>query len=661
MNEQKDSEASRTETIAEQKVEAAEGSSNDTDKPLRSHCYHDENGNIIARKDIYSLKGKVKGRWLRNEGGEYILKLENVKVPLYQLPILLSTKPGDVVFIVEGEKDADTLLEMGLIATTAPHCPSWFNGFNHYFEGRKVIIIPDLDAEGEKYGKLAAAGAYEYAESVQVVDLRNYYPALKEGSDISDVIEMIGPELAATFISEIAADTSEFQAAKAPKWLSDETSRYGDRRKALSEVKLAKEIKSEYGLVFVNGRFHSIEGPMQDDEIYQIIYHKVAPHIENGISSLERSVFSALKSECLKHMMEQDPWIIHCCNASLKIRKNRKIEVLGKGFSLQPLAVNFYNDAADPSAWKRFIEQIFHEDDIATIQEFLGYSLLPMNIAQKCLNIVGKGREGKTLIGIICSAIFGGAMINEQIGRISEDRFIIPQLENKHLFFDDDLDTKILRDTGLFKSLVSSEIPIQAERKGVDRYPAKIYTKFLICGNTPLASCFDKTDSFYRRLIIIRCKSVVRQEEQDDRFLSQKLLSEKEGIFLWMLEGLQRLVNNNFHFTISERSKNLLTQAIEDDINIISFLKDKEYLSYAPESKEYIKDLLTLYRIWCKRNGEIPLADRTFLDYLKQNQNRIGIKYVENMKKSNFDRTLRGYQGIAITQEGQSALIIGQQ
>lgn len=649
------------ENSTDRKQEAGGMETRNKDAPIRYHDYRNEKGDNLARKEIHHRNGELRAVWFKYVEGEYKLKLDGMSVPLYHFPDVLATNKGDLIFLVEGEKDADTLKKMGFIATTTPHGPKWFGGFTQYLKDREVVIIPDVDDEGKRFALEAAESIAPVAASLKVVDLLDYYPALKESSDISDVVEMLDPASASDLIIRMVTETQEFRKEKLPSWILNETERYSNPRRTVDEVELARALKREHNLLYIKNQFYNLDGCLSEDEIRKLIYEKIASYIRYGIGNQERSIMAALKDECFIEGFLENPWEIECNNNCIRVAKKKPLVVQEKKISSNRLAVNYNPDAENPAAWKRFLSQLLYEEDIGTLQEFLGYCLLSTNIAQKCLNIFGRGREGKSTIGVICAAIFGETMISDQIGRISDDRFVIPQLENKKIFYDDDLDTKILRDTGLFKSLVSSEIPIQAERKGVDRYPAKIYTKFLICGNTPLASCFDKTDSFYRRLIIIRCKSVERPEEQDDRFLSQKLLREKEGIFLWMLEGLQRLVDNDFHFTISERSKMLLKQAIEDDINIISFLRDKEYLSYALDSKEYIKDLLTLYRIWCKRNGEIPLADRTFLDYLKQNQNRIGIKYVENMKKSNFDRTLRGYQGIAITQEGQSALIIGQQ
>ncbi len=57
----------------------------------------------------------------------------------------------------------------------------------------------------------------------------------------------------------------------------------------------------------------------------------------------------------------------------------------------------------------------------------------------------------------------------------------------------------------------------------------------------------------------------------DDPYLVEKMIAEKEGIFLWCLEGLKQLVANNYRFTISERSKDNIDAIVKDANNIDLF------------------------------------------------------------------------------------------
>ena len=54
--------------------------------------------------------------------------------------------------------------------------------------------------------------------------------------------------------------------------------------------------------------------------------------------------------------------------------------------------------------------------------------------------------------------------------------------------------------------------------------------------------------------------------------------AEAEGIFLWALEGLQRLVANNFKFTESDRIRANREAVKRDNNNIFDFLDSDGYI-----------------------------------------------------------------------------------
>ena len=56
----------------------------------------------------------------------------------------------------------------------------------------------------------------------------------------------------------------------------------------------------------------------------------------------------------------------------------------------------------------------------------------------------------------------------------------------------------------------------------------------------------------------------------DDPFLVEKMCAELEGILLWCLKGLHRLVQNNFRFTVSPKACLLYTSQIEKIHNIVA-------------------------------------------------------------------------------------------
>ena len=188
------------------------------------------------------------------------------------------------------------------------------------------------------------------------------------------------------------------------------------------------------------------------------------------------------------------------------------------------------------------------------MQEFLGYCLLPTTKGQKMLMLIGKGGEGKSRIGLVMRSLLGDSMNTTSIQKVESNRFSRADLENKLLMVDDDMDLSALPKTNYIKSIVTSECKMDMERKGVQSYQSQLYVRFLCFGNGALTALHDKSDGFFRRQIVLTTKDRPAGRA-DDPFLVDKLLREKEGIFLWCLEGLHRLIGNNYQFSISGKGQ----------------------------------------------------------------------------------------------------------
>jgi 5S rRNA maturation endonuclease (ribonuclease M5) len=119
-----------------------------------------------------------------NGNGGYTNNLKDTRRILYRLPQLIES--SDTVFIVGGEKDADTLSALGLTATTNP-CGegNWKAEFNEHLKGRDVVILEDNDASGRKHGKVISESLKKVANSTKIVRFQE----LPEHGDVSDFLE----------------------------------------------------------------------------------------------------------------------------------------------------------------------------------------------------------------------------------------------------------------------------------------------------------------------------------------------------------------------------------------------------------------------------------------------------------------------------------------
>ena len=115
-----------------------------------------------------------------DERGKFI-KRKHPRQVLYRLPEVLSAW---CVFVVEGEKDCESLRDHGFVATTnagGAKAP-WLPQYTESLRGREVILIPDNDPPGRNRVLIIARALLGQAARISVVEL-------KDGKDISEWFE----------------------------------------------------------------------------------------------------------------------------------------------------------------------------------------------------------------------------------------------------------------------------------------------------------------------------------------------------------------------------------------------------------------------------------------------------------------------------------------
>ena len=106
---------------------------------------------------------------------------------------------------------------------------------------------------------------------------------------------------------------------------------------------------------------------------------------------------------------------------------------------------------------------------------------------------------------------------------------------------------------------------------------------------------------------------------------------------------MNRLIRNNYQFTISERTTANLKEAMEQGNNILGFLKSEGYFEIRQGAKCKSTDFYKVYERWCLDNLEKPLAASTFIHHLKDNQKSLGIVYDDKCIGTN-----RGFHNVAV-------------
>jgi 5S rRNA maturation endonuclease (ribonuclease M5) len=134
---------------------------------VRTYDYTDENGELLYQICRFEPKS-FRPRRLDGVGG-WRWGYGDVRRVLYRLRDVIG---NPIVFIVEGEKDVETLREYSFVATTnSGGANSWRDEFNEFFRGREVIIIPDADEPGVRRAGQIARGLLGIAARVSILEL----------------------------------------------------------------------------------------------------------------------------------------------------------------------------------------------------------------------------------------------------------------------------------------------------------------------------------------------------------------------------------------------------------------------------------------------------------------------------------------------------------
>ena len=177
---------------------------------VKTYDYRDETDKLLFQ--VCRMEPKDFRQRRPKSGGGWEWKVKGVRQVPYRLDLLAKADPSEMVFVDEGEKDVDRLIELDLLATcnaggaTKGRC-KWKESHSECLAGRRVVILPDNDNVGRKHAQKVAMSLHGKATSIKIITL----PGLPEKGDISDWLD-----------AGHTKDELLELAAAAPEWESSE-------------------------------------------------------------------------------------------------------------------------------------------------------------------------------------------------------------------------------------------------------------------------------------------------------------------------------------------------------------------------------------------------------------------------------------------------------
>lgn len=160
---------------------------------------------------------------------------------------------------------------------------------------------------------------------------------------------------------------------------------------------------------------------------------------------------------------------------------------------------------------------------------------------------------------------------------------------------------------------------IQGNRKYEQQFYFQCQTKFLICTNNKIRfKSNEDTVSFFNHFRFFELQESIPAEEQC--YDMDKILDENRTYFLQKsIEGLCRLVSNNFVFSYEESAENFVenanqkadTKSVQDFVIVCCECHE--------ESEESVTDLYDAYKQFVFDNGKEPVSNKAFSNFLVDN------------------------------------------
>ncbi len=240
---------------------------------------------------------------------------------------------------------------------------------------------------------------------------------------------------------------------------------------------------------------------------------------------------------------------------------------------------------------------------IAAIQEFAASMFLQDTIFQNFMLLQGVGGEGKSILLSALRSVIGRHFTSSLAITSLSDKFKIYSLKGKLANLSDESRANAKVDADMLKALTSGN-PITVEQKGKEPEEMINYSKMIFAMNQfPMLG--DSSRGMERRMIIISFPNPIAEEDRDIE-LERKITAERDGIFLWILEGLKRIIQTK-KITVPPSSLEIVQTIMQSD-PLTSFLNECLKLLPAeskPSEGTQKKVVYQAYVDYCEANGSL--------------------------------------------------------
>lgn len=302
-------------------------------------------------------------------------------------------------------------------------------------------------------------------------------------------------------------------------------------------------------------------------------------------------------------------------NGILDIRTNKLLPHSSEFKFVQKIPIN-YNPKAKCPKILNFIKDVCKPEDIDTVQEMFGYTMYRSYDISVAFILYGTGRNGKGVMLKLLHSLLGREnVVARKLHEITNDVFAKADLYGKLANVCGEMEDKTLKETANLKELTGGDV-VTAQRKYYGSFQFKNYAK-LIFNTNSIPKTMDGSFGFYDRMRIIEFTKIFNSgNPKTDSMLFEKISTEDElqGLIVWALEGLQRILKSN---KISgEETLTNMGEKYDDAVNyVFNWFKDNIQLSNSDTDFIIAKDL---HEIFNRRCNDMNKPQIPYITFTKQ-------------------------------------------
>lgn len=559
--------------------------------------------------------------------------LEAVELVPYRLPeVAEAIKKGTPILICEGEKDADTIYNMGYAATTCPMgAGKWRKSYTESLKGcQSAIIIVDKDEPGRNHAESVAREIAASGTNIKILEMpdRNSV-SVKDFSDWRDAggTKEELEQLIANTPSWVPGEDNAFEQLimqyGQPYYLNSKTDMVTGINEAFWAGLHYKENIELFEPVERSFYRYNNETGLYDEVSEHLIKQEVSSRIlevsrQLGHNSLERqrknSILNSITSQLKGVAEKRDAFLkqsnfVHLGNGVVRFTESDTADFVKFSpdfYSRNQSPIHFIPDAKCNRFMNELLLPAVNEEDAVIIQKYVGQCLLGNNSIQRVLILDGAPARGKTTLSNIVQRLVGMNNVTELRTRHLDDRFELYRYLKRTLLVGVDVPGRFLSERGshVIKGLVGGDWFDAEQKCGTGNFQLRGNYCIVITSNSRLQVKLDgDLGAWRRRLLIVRFEAPPPPKKIPD-FADHLIDTEGSGILNWALQGLALLLDDIQKYGdiyLGDRQQAIVDALLAESDSIRHFLND--CVIKDDDADLSVHEIIEYYAEYCPTKG----------------------------------------------------------